>query len=131
ATTFDSLKTAARNPIRAACLSLNSQSNRWLESATAIFCSKASFWRNEMKSELAAITVPTPDPKNAAERTRKGKRRSTSGTSSGGAARFFLGKTENNGIPLLDREFSSEPEAMMESLKTGKTYFVVSEWKGL
>ena len=84
-----------------------------------------------MKSELAAITVPTPDPKNAAERTRKGKRRSTSGTSSGGAARFFLGKTENNGIPLLDREFSSEPEAMMESLKTGKTYFVVSEWKGL
>jgi len=88
-----------------------------------------------MKSELAATTVPTPDPKNAAEapsaRTRKGKRRSPSGTSSGGAARFFLSKTENNGIPLLDREFSSEPEAMIESLKTGKTYFVVSEWKGL
>ena len=88
-----------------------------------------------MKSELAAITVSTPDSKNAAEapstRTRKGKRRSTAGTSSGEAARFFLSKTENSGIPLLDREFSNEPEAMIESLKTGKSYFVVSEWKGL
>ena len=87
-----------------------------------------------MKSELAAITAPTADSKNASEasaaRTRKGKRRSTPATSSG-ALRFFLSKTENNGIPLLDREFSSEPEAMIESLKTGKTYFVISEWKGL
>ena len=88
-----------------------------------------------MKSELAAITVPTPDSKNTTEtspaRARKGKRRSTPATSLDAAVRFFLSKSENNGIPLLDREFSSEPEAMMESLKTGKTYFVVSEWKGL
>jgi hypothetical protein len=89
----------------------------------------------KMKSELAAITAPTADSKNASEtsaaRTRKGKRRSTSGTSVGGAVRFFLSKSENNGIPLLDREFSNEPEAIIESLKTGKNYFVISEWKGL
>jgi guanylate kinase len=30
----------------------------------------------------------------------------------------------------LDREFPTEPEAILESLKTGKTYFVISEWKG-
>ena len=88
-----------------------------------------------MKSELAAITVPTPDSKNAAEapsaRTRKGKRRSTSGTSSGGAARFFLSKSDSNGVPSLDREFDSEPEAIVESLKTGRSYFIISEWKGL
>jgi len=89
-----------------------------------------------MKSELAAITVPTPDSKNTSEassaRARKGKRRSSPATSLGAAAvRFFLSKSENNGIPLLDREVSSEPEAMIESLKTGKTYFVISEWKGL
>ena len=88
-----------------------------------------------MKSELAAIADPPTDSKITAEpapaRTRKGKRRTTPAASSGGAVRFFLSKSENNGIPLLDREFSSEPEAMIESLKTGKTYFVVSEWKGL
>jgi hypothetical protein len=88
-----------------------------------------------MKSELAASTAPTADSKNASEtstaRTRKGKPRSPSGKSPGGASRFFLSKTENNGIPLLDHEFSSEPEAMIESLKTGKSYFVISEWKGL
>ena len=44
--------------------------------------------------------------------------------------RFFLSKTENNGLPVLDREFSNESEAIIESLKTGKSYFVISEWKG-
>jgi hypothetical protein len=87
-----------------------------------------------VKSELAAIAEQPADSKNASEtaatRTRKGKRRSTSTTSSGGTVRFFLSKAESNGIPVLDREFSSEPEAILESLKTGKTYFVISEWKG-
>lgn len=50
---------------------------------------------------------------------------------SGGAVRFFLSKSDSNGVPLLDREFGSEPEALIESLKTGKSYFVISEWKGL
>jgi hypothetical protein len=31
----------------------------------------------------------------------------------------------------LDREFDSEPEAIVESLKTGRSYFAISEWKGL
>ena len=45
--------------------------------------------------------------------------------------RFFLSKSESNGIPALDRELDSEPEAIVESLKTGRSYFVISEWKGL
>ena len=87
-----------------------------------------------MKSELAAIAEVPADSKNIPEpsqqRTRKGKRRSAPLAASGGAARFFLSKTENNGIPVLDREFSNEPEAILESLKTGKSYFVITEWKG-
>ena len=87
-----------------------------------------------MKSELAAIAEPPADSKNIAEsaqpRTRKGKRRSTPPAAPGGAARFFLSKTENNGMPVLDREFSNEPEAIVESLKTGRSYFVITEWKG-
>ncbi len=33
-------------------------------------------------------------------------------------------------MPGLDRECSKDPEAILESLKTGKSYFVISEWKG-
>jgi len=90
-----------------------------------------------MKSELAAISEQEPDPKNASaetapSRTRRGKRRSARATApSGGALRFFLSKSESNGVPVLDREFANEPEAIIESLKTGKSYFVISEWKGL
>jgi hypothetical protein len=30
----------------------------------------------------------------------------------------------------LEQELGSESEAMLESLKTGRSYFVISEWKG-
>src|SRR5688572_2517856 len=69
-------------------------------------------------------------PEAPMTRSRKSKRRTAAGPSAGGV-RFFLSKVENNGIPALDREFDSEPEAIVESLKTGRTYFVISEWKGL
>ena len=90
-----------------------------------------------MKSELAAIIEQESDPRSASaetapSRTRRGKRRSAQATApSGGALRFFLNKSESNGVPVLDREFANEPEAIIESLKTGKSYFVISEWKGL
>ena len=89
-----------------------------------------------MKTELAAVIDPDSDARNAStetapSRTCRGKRRSTQAAAlGGGAVRFFLGKSESNGVPLLDREFSSEPEVLIESLKTGKSYFVISEWKG-
>jgi hypothetical protein len=88
-----------------------------------------------MKGELTAIVEPPADSKNTVEsaptRTRRGKRRAAQGTTSGGALRFFLSKSENNSIPVLDRECVNESEAIVESLKTGKSYFVISEWKGL
>jgi len=46
--------------------------------------------------------------------------------------RFFLAKTGgNNGVSEFGKEVSGEPEAMVESLKTGLSYFVVSEWRGV
>lgn len=46
--------------------------------------------------------------------------------------RFFLAKHGGSGGVLeLGKEFSREAEAMVESLKTGLSYFVVSEWRGL
>jgi len=46
--------------------------------------------------------------------------------------RFFLSKhSETSAVPELGREFPGEPEAIVESLKTGLSYFVVSEWRGV
>ena len=79
--------------------------------------------------------MPEPTPasdNNSAARTRKGRRRSSLGSPPGSSVRFFLAKSDgSNGTPSLDREFDTEPEAIVESLKTGKHYFVISEWRGL
>lgn len=46
--------------------------------------------------------------------------------------RFFLAKQGGtSGLPELGKELSGEAEAMVESLKTGLSYFVVSEWRGV
>lgn len=88
-----------------------------------------------MKGEPTAIADAPPDQSAASEaplpRPRRSKRRPGQGSSSGGTVRFFLSKSESNGAPALDREFDSEPEAIVESLKTGRSYFAISEWKGL
>ena len=48
------------------------------------------------------------------------------------AQRFFLAKPGGSGaVPELGKEVPAEPEAMVESLKTGLSYFVVSEWRGV
>jgi hypothetical protein len=87
-----------------------------------------------MKGELA-VSVESPDSKTTPEtspaRARKSKRRPAQASTGGASVRFFLSKSDGNGIPNLDREFDTEPEATVESFKTGKNYFVISEWKGL
>jgi hypothetical protein len=71
-----------------------------------------------------------PSTETTSPRSRRGsKRRSPETSTAKGPVRFFLSKTESNGTPLLDEEFDSEGEAMIESLKTGRNYFVISEWK--
>ena len=46
--------------------------------------------------------------------------------------RFFLAKSGGtHSVPELGKELPGEPEAMVESLKTGLSYFVVSEWRGV
>src|SRR2546429_8540309 len=87
-----------------------------------------------MKSELSEATDTRVDNKPPVEtpapRARRGgKRRSAQSSLSGGPMRFFLSKSQSNGTPLLEEEFASEPEAMLESLKTGRSYFVLSEWR--
>jgi hypothetical protein len=45
--------------------------------------------------------------------------------------RFFLAEPNaSNGVLELGKEFTTEPEAIVESLKTGLSYFTLSEWRG-
>jgi hypothetical protein len=90
-----------------------------------------------MRPEIGVGTEAVPDGKGPADardtttaRTRKGRRMSKS-QSSGGSVRYFLAKSDGGASPSFDNEFESESEAIVESLKTGKNYFVISEWKGL
>ena len=46
--------------------------------------------------------------------------------------RFFLAKPGGtHSVPEFSKEFPGEAEAMVESLKTGLSYFVVSEWRSV
>ena len=62
---------------------------------------------------------------------RRGKRRrSTRGIESlSSVERFFLTKNCSNGIPELELEVEDENTAMVEALKTGMTYIILSEWR--
>jgi hypothetical protein len=71
---------------------------------------------------------------------RRGKRRRNArgNESPSSVQRFFLTKDStrpsrdlawNNGIPELDHEVEDENTAMVEALKTGGTYIMLSEWR--
>lgn len=63
----------------------------------------------------------------------RGARKARHGQMSGAEGqRFFLAKQGGtNNVPELGRELPGEAEAMVESLKTGLSYFMVSEWRGV
>jgi hypothetical protein len=62
---------------------------------------------------------------------RRGKRRRITpvNRSPSSIQRFFLTKDGSNGVPELDREVEDENTAMIEALKTGVTYIMLSEWR--
>ena len=58
------------------------------------------------------------------------RRRSTRGSGSPPSVnRFFLARDGSNGIPELEQEVEDENTAMVEALKTGRTYLMLSEWR--
>jgi hypothetical protein len=68
-----------------------------------------------------------------ASRPSRGARKFRMGPANGvEAQRFFLAKPGgSSGAPEFSKEFAGEPEAMVESLKSGLNYFVISEWRGV
>ncbi len=63
----------------------------------------------------------------------RGARKPRAGQGEGGEGlRFFLAKHgAADVVPNFDKEFATEPEAIVESLKTGLSYYAVSEWRGV
>ena len=68
-------------------------------------------------------------PMRPARGTRKPRTGQTNGVE---GQRFFLAKAGGgSSVPEVGREFATEPEAIVESLKTGLSYFAVCEWRGV
>jgi len=91
------------------------------------------------KDKKQVATAITMEPAvDTARETKSGARRAAGAGKKGGAARsesngamrFFLGKADGR-TPVLDREIASEKEALLESLKSGQSYFAVSEWRAI
>jgi hypothetical protein len=63
----------------------------------------------------------------------RGGRKPRNGQVDGGEGlRFFLAKHGGvDGVPNFEREFATESEVMVESLKTGLSYYALSEWRGV
>ena len=59
---------------------------------------------------------------------RRGKRRRSTRGAAPSVERFFLTRG-SNGIPELDHEVEDENTAMVEALKTGSTFIMLSEWR--
>ena len=66
-----------------------------------------------------------------ASSARRGKRRHNArgSESPSPVQRFFLTKDGSNGIPELEHEVEDENTAMVEALKTGRTFIILSEWR--
>ena len=72
------------------------------------------------------VEVSEPQPGTRTPRRRKAAQEEIAD----GTARFFLAKTgAASAAPALDREFQTEGEAMIESLKAGLSYYSVIEWR--
>ena len=60
----------------------------------------------------------------------KRRRRPAAAETDGATPRFFLAKQDKAGRePGFEREVASEAEALVESLKTGRSFYVVFEYR--
>jgi hypothetical protein len=67
-------------------------------------------------------------PRRANRRT--GRRKPAVADSSTAQTRYFIGKADGK-APSLERELGTEKEAMVESLRSGQSYFAITEWRAV
>jgi hypothetical protein len=77
---------------------------------------------------VARTTVTDSGIEKPATRTRR--TRSNASEEDNGSARYFLAKANGDGSkPALDREVSTEGEALVEALRAGVTYYAVQQFR--
>ena len=79
----------------------------------------------------AIPAVTTPKVSGTDKPTTRGRRtRTATEEEDNPHARYFLGQRDTNGgTPTLDREVTSEGEALVEALRLGVTYYAVQEFR--
>jgi len=78
----------------------------------------------------AATKSNEPQPRGNLEVVKKRRQVKVEGPQE--SVRYFIAK--ENGVttlPQLGKECSGEMEALIESLRTGQTFFAISEWKAI
>jgi hypothetical protein len=86
--------------------------------------------KDGVSGDIGTSAGPRPAVESAVPRSRTSRHPPSPASPTDKTVRFFLGSGEPQGQPVLEQEFKTESEAMLESVKTGKTYFAVSEWRG-
>ena len=77
------------------------------------------------------IAEATGESKTPQAQTRP-RRRAPAAEPNGAKPRFFLAREGKAGRePAFEREFASEAEILVESLKTGRNFYVVYEYRSM
>ena len=80
-------------------------------------------------SALTEVVTTKAETGKAAPAARRKPARAPKATAS---PRYFLAKEQNSGpVPQFGKELANENEALIESVRTGLAYFIVSEWKAV
>jgi len=102
---------------------------RWRQSSVAL--AEMNLEKGGPTNEHNYITASRQESPSSPLRLRTSNSSQKNGTESAETGcRFFLAKPGGSGeSPVFGREFSKEGEAMVEALKSGITYYVVTEWR--
>ena len=101
------------------------------ETVTAVRESSTANWNSKPVVASPAAIAPTAAPSandaGASKRGRKPKAAQTKVTPTAPTVRFFGGKCDGK-LPEFTKEYATETEAVLDSLKHDNKYFVVSVW---
>ena len=70
------------------------------------------------------------EPKRAKPRASGGRRKAAAPDPGVAQTRYFIGNADGK-APSIERELAGEKEAMVESLRSGQSYFAITEWRAV
>jgi hypothetical protein len=84
--------------------------------------------KERIVSALTEVVTPKPEAGKVTTAARKPARPAEVPAN----LRYFLAKeSSSSSVPQFGKELANENEALIESVRSGLTYFVISEWKAI